>query len=330
MTRTRIAVSFVLASVFFGGTFVAAKAGQAYIPPLLFVALRFDIAAVLLLAYAALTTPRADLVPRTRGDIAGILAAGIFAIGLANGLLFVGQGSVSSAVGAIVFSLVPIFSPLLAGVLLTDERLTPAGAVGTAVGLVGVAMVIGIDPGNLLGALDYGTAIVFAGAVSAALGGVLIRRAETTTSSTVRTAWALPVSAFMLHALSFGAGESVATIEWTAGAIVALVYVSVFAGAIAYIAYFDLIDEVGAIRSSLTFYATPAVASIGGWLVLGEQLSGLAVAGFAVILAGFTIIGYRTVVPALEGAALRAIHRVPPIHLHSDDRRDSRFETDSD
>ncbi|WP_050051681.1 DMT family transporter [Halostagnicola sp. A56] len=330
MSRTRIAVSFVLASVFFGGTFVAAKAGQAYIPPLLFVALRFDIAAVLLLAYAALTTPRADLVPRTRGDIAGILAAGVFAIGLANALLFVGQGYVSSAVGSIVFSLVPIFSPLFAGVLLADERLTPAGAVGTAVGLVGVAMVIGIDPGNLSSALDYGTAIVFGGAVSAALGGVLIRRAETTTSSTVRTAWALPVSALLLHAMSVGAGESVAAIEWTVGAVVALVYVGVFAGAIAYIAYFDLIDQVGAIRSSLTFYATPAVAAIGGWLVLGEQLSGLAVAGFAVILAGFTIIGYRTVVPALESAVLRTIHRLPPIHLHGDDRRETGFETDGD
>ncbi len=330
MSRVRTLVLFALASVFFGGTFVAARAGQEFIPPLLFVALRFDIAAILLIGYAVLTTPREDLIPKTRGDIAGILAAGVFAIGLANGLLFVGQGYVTSAVGSIVFSLVPIFSPLLAGVLLTDERLTATGAVGTAVGLVGVAMVIGIEPGNLLGAANGGTAIVLFGAISGALGAVLIRRADVTTSSTVRTAWALPVSALMLHAMSFGAGESVGAIEWTTGAIVALVYVSVFAGAIAYIAYFELIDEVGAIRSSLTFYASPVFATLGGWLFLGEQLSGLAVAGFAVIVAGFTIIGYRTIVTSLEGPVIRAIRRIPPIHLRGDDRRDSRFETDGD
>ncbi|WP_242695440.1 EamA family transporter [Halomontanus rarus] len=294
MSERRPVAFFVLASLFFGGTFVAAKAGQAYIPPLLFVALRFDIAAVVLLGYAALTTSREELVPRTRGDLAGILAAGVFAIGLANGLLFVGQGYVTSAVGAIVFSLVPIFSPLLAGVLLEDERLSAAGAIGTVVGLVGVAMVIGIDPGNLLGAVDGGTTIVLGGAISAALGSVLIRRADTTTSSTVRTAWALPISALMLHAMSATAGESMAAIEWTPVAVLALVYVSVFAGAIAYIAYFGLLEEVGAIRSSLTFYVSPVVATLGGWALLGESLSGLAVVGFATIVVGFAIMGHET------------------------------------
>lgn len=311
MSGKRTIAFFVLASLFFGGTFVAAKAGQAYIPPLLFVALRFDIAAVVLLGYAALTTSRDELVPRTRGDVGGILAAGVFAIGLSNGLLFVGQGYVTSAVGAIVFSLVPIFSPLLAGVLLDDERLSAAGAVGTVVGLVGVALVIGIEPGNLLGAVNGGTAIVLGGAISAALGSVLIRRADTTTSSTVRTAWALPISALMLHAMSATAGESMAAIEWTPVAVLALVYVSVFAGAIAYIAYFGLLDDVGAIRSSLTFYASPVVATLGGWALLGESLSGLAVVGFATIVVGFAIMGHETLAATVRRLASTDESSVP-------------------
>jgi len=84
--------SFLLVSLFFGGTFVAAKAGQSDVPPLLLVAFRFDIAAVLLSGYVGLTTPRSEWLPTTRGDVAGILAAGLLAIGLSNGLLFVGQG----------------------------------------------------------------------------------------------------------------------------------------------------------------------------------------------------------------------------------------------
>ncbi len=285
---------FVLVSIFFGGTFVAAKAGQAYVPPLLLVALRFDIAAVVLLGYVALTVRDQPLVPQTRGDVIGIVAAGVFAIGLSNGLLFVGQGSVSSGVGAILFALVPIFAPLFASVLLTDERLSIAGALGTLIGLVGVGVVMGVTPTALLSTLNAGALLILAGAVSLALGTVLIRRTEPTLSSTVRTAWALPISAAMLHALSAGMGESAATIEWTFGAVLALGYLSIVAGAIAYIAYFDLLDDVGATHSSLVFYASPVVATLFGWLLLGEPLSTATVAGFAIVVVGFVIIAHES------------------------------------
>ena len=291
---------FVLVSVFFGGTFVAAKAGQAHIPPLLLVALRFDIAAVVLLGYVLLTHERDEWLPKTRGDIYAILAAGIFAIGLANGLLFVGQGSVSSGVGAILFALVPIFAPLFASLLLSDESLSTAGIVGTLLGLVGVGMVIEITPATVFALFDGGALLVLGGAVSLALGTVLIRRSEASLSSTVRTAWALPVSAVVCHALSIAVGESTATAEWTLGALVALGYLSIFAGAIAYIMYFNLLDKVGATQSSLVFYASPLVATLGGWLLLGESLSMTTVTGFGVVIAGFVVIGSETLVPMVR------------------------------
>ena len=300
MSRGRLFAFFLLASVFFGGTFVAAKAGQAYIPPILFVALRFDLAAIILLVYAGATTSREEFVPQSRGDVAGIVAAGVLAIGVANGLLFVGQGYVTSAMGAIVFSLIPIFSPFLAALLLTDEHLSTVGAVGTVVGLVGVAMVIGISPGNLLAEVNVWTLVILAGAVSAALGNVLVRRYESTLSSTARIAWGLPLSALALHATSLFAGESFAAIEWSTTAIVSLAYVAVFAGAIAYVVFYALLEEVGAIRSSLTFYASPVFAALGGWLFLGESISTTTVVGFAVIVTGFVLIGYETIAPTLR------------------------------
>ena len=306
VSLNRTLLRFLLVSVFFGGTFVAAKAGQAYVPPLLLVAVRFDIAAVLLAGYVALTRSRAELLPKTPGDIAAILAAGVLAIGLANGLLFVGQGSLTSGVGAILFALVPIFAPLFAGALLADERLTAAGAVGTLVGLVGVGMVVDITPATVVETVSGGALIVLAGAVSLALGTVLIRRVDSSLSSTVRTAWALPVSAVMLHALSIGVGESAAAAEWTLGAAVAVGYLGVFAGAVAYILYFGLIEEVGATRSSLVFYASPIVATLGGWLLLGEALSATTVAGFGVVLVGFGIIGHASLAPVVRRAIGRA------------------------
>jgi drug/metabolite transporter (DMT)-like permease len=158
-------------------------------------------------------------------------------------------------------------------------------------GLLGVGLVVSPDPANLLGGSAFGKAILFAGAVSGALGSVLIRWADSTVSSTVRTAWGLPFGAALSHLLSWQAGESAAAITWTPEAVLALGYVGIFAGAVAYIAYFGLLDETGAIRANLIFYVVPVVATLGGWALLGETISALAIAGFLTIFAGFVVIG---------------------------------------
>jgi drug/metabolite transporter (DMT)-like permease len=287
----RTIAAFLATSLLFGGTFVAAKSGLAHFPPLLFVALRFDVAAVVLLTYVALTRSRAELVPRTRGDLGGIVATGLFAIGLTNAMLFVGQQYVTSGVGAIIASLNPILTPVFAALLLADERLSARGAVGMALGLAGVALVANPDPASLGSGGLVGEGVMLLSATCGALGTVLVRRADATVSSTVRTAWGLPLAAGVTHALSLATGESAAAVTWTPGAVLALAYVALFAGAVAYIAYFGLIDEVGAIRANLVFYVVPVVASLGGWALLGETVSALAVVGFLVVFAGFAVIG---------------------------------------
>ncbi|WP_226007661.1 DMT family transporter [Natrinema salinisoli] len=294
MVSSRIAVFFALSSLLFGGTFVAAKAGLAYFPPLLFVAFRFDVAAVVMLAYVGLTSSRSELLPRTRGDVGAILATGVLAIGLTNALLFVGQQYVTSAVASIIYSLNPIMTPVFAAAILSDERLSPRGAAGMGLGLLGVGLVVSPDPANLLGGA-VGKGILFVGAVAAALGAVLIRRADSDLSSTVRVAWGLPFAAALSHLLSWSGGESMAAISWTTEAVLALVYVSIFAGVVAYIAYFGLIDAAGAIHANLIFYVVPVVSTLGGWALLGETIDALAIAGFLTIFAGFAVLGSESI-----------------------------------
>jgi len=287
-------LAFAVAGVLFGGTFVAAKAGLAYFPPLLFVALRFDVAAVALIAYAVATTPRDQLLPSTWRDAAGILATGVLAIGLTNALLFVGQGYTSSAVAAIVFSLNPILTPIFAALLLADERLSRRGVAGMLLGFVGVALVVNPDPATVLD-LGVGKAILLGGAITGAIGSVLIRWAGGSLSSTARTAWGLPFAAALSHLLSWWTGESASAIVWHPEAVAALAYVGLLAGAVAYIAYFGLLDTAGAIRANLVFYAVPVVAALGGWALLGELVSTLAVGGFVTIFAGFAVIGSESI-----------------------------------
>ncbi|PSP17462.1 EamA family transporter [Halobacteriales archaeon QH_10_67_13] len=285
---------FAVAAVLFGGTFVAAKAGLAHLPPLLFVAIRFDIGAIVLAGYAAFALSREELRPRTIGDAVGIAATGLLVIGLTNALLFVGQQYTTSGVAAIVFSLNPILTPVFAALLLADERLSVRGGIGTGLGLLGVVLVASPGADGLL-AGGPGVLILLGGAVASALGAVLIRRADANLSSTARTVWGVPLAAVLTHLFSYGAGESVSSVSVTPTAVLALAYVGVFSGAIAYLAYFALIDAGGATRANLIFYVIPIVSALGGWLLLGESISRATVLGFAVIIAGFAIIGSRAI-----------------------------------
>ncbi|MGN8216596.1 DMT family transporter [Halococcus salifodinae] len=298
-SRYRVLGLFVVASTLFGGTFVAAKGGLAYFPPLLFVAFRFDIGTALMLPYVLVRFPREKWLPRTRADVAGILAAGVFTIGLTNAFIFVGQQSVTSGVGAIFMSLNPILTPVFAAVLVSDEGFSRYDAGGMLLGFVGVVLVASIDPTNLFDGAVIGKAVLLAGAVCGGLGGVLIRRADSSLPSSVRTAWGLPIGALLCHFMSLAAGEQPALIEWTPAGLVALGYVGVFSGALAFIAYFGLLDEVGAIRGNMIFYVVPIVATLGGWVLLGETISPLTIAGFVTIVCGFAIIGREPITTEL-------------------------------
>ena len=277
-----------ISAVLFGGTFVAAKIGLAHLPPLFFVAIRFDIGAVVLAAYAATALSRAELRPETAGDVYAVLATGVLVVGLTNALLFVGQQYLTSGVAAVVFSLNPVLTPVFAAVLLSGERLSTRGSVGIVLGVFGVGLVANPTQSALLGG-GLGIPLLFGAAVTSALGAVVIRRVDATMSSTARTVWGVPLAAVLSHGLSRWAGESVTGLSVPPAALASLVYVGVFSGAIAYLAYFALIDEAGATQANLTFYFVPVVSAVGGWALLGETLSIASIAGFGVIVAGFLL-----------------------------------------
>lgn len=304
MFTRRSGLLFVVSAFLFGGTFVAAKAGLAHLPPLLFVAIRFDIGAVVLGLFAATRLSWADVRPRTTGDILGIAATGLVVVGLTNALLFVGQQYVTSGVAAVVFSLNPILTPVFGALLLSEDGLPSRAAAGMFLGVIGVALVANPDPSAVFESAS-GVALLFGAAVTSALGAVMIRRAGATLSSTAQTVWGVPLAAGLLHVLSLTAGESAASVSLPPVALVSLIYVGVGSGAIAYLTYFALIDEVGATRANLLFYFVPVVSAIGGWALLGETVPPVSLFGFLVIFAGFLLIAGFS--PKLVEYARRAV-----------------------
>ncbi|WP_254271141.1 DMT family transporter [Haloarcula marina] len=289
MSDRRAAGLFVLLAAVWGTAFMAIKAGLADFPPVLFAAVRYDIAGALMLGYAATTSDY--WVPRTRADWLTLAVEATLIIALYNAFLFVGEQDVTSAVAAILIGMSPILSTVFSRAFLPDERLTLIGTLGLLLGFVGVLLVARPDTANLLGDDTLAAAFVLLAAACVALGSVLVQRLDGGISSAGMVAWSNAIGALLLHAISFGLpGESVADVTLSVRGIAALVYLAVFASAIGYVVYFDLLARLGAIEINLVSYAAPIFAAVAGWLALEETLELYDAAGFVVIFAGFVLL----------------------------------------
>jgi drug/metabolite transporter (DMT)-like permease len=282
---------FLGLATMWGLSFPAISVGLDDIPPFLFAAFRYDVAAVLLLAYVAVTAGAGDRLPTARADVLAVLAGGAFLVA-ANGLLFVGQRTVPAGIAAILQGLVPIVTTLWALVLL-DQRVTPAGWVGIALGFVGVALIVRPDPSNLLASGLRGELLILGQVVCVALGGVLIDRAGPTISRAALTGWSMALGGLMLHAGSLALGETFTAVDPTPTAVGAVLYLGVFSTAFAFVVYFTILQRYGALETSLVAYLVPVVATVAGVLFLEENITLATLAGFAVVFCGFALLKRR-------------------------------------
>ncbi|GAB3040093.1 DMT family transporter [Natronobiforma cellulositropha] len=286
MTDSRDVLLFGALALVWGTSFTAIEIGLESLPPLLFAALRFDVAALCFVAVVvAFGHPWR---PQTGGDWALIAVGGVVLVGAHYALLFLGQATVSSAVAAIVLSLVPIVTPPLALAVVPGVRVRAPAVAGLLVGLLGVVLVA-LSSGSLGGSL-LGVGLLVASAVAFALGTVLAERVSGSLPLVSVQAWAMAVGALCLHAVSVAhPGESLAGIEWSLTALGALAYLGVVATAGAFVVYFVLLERLGSSELTMVNYAVPVVAAGFGWALLGETITAATVVGFAAIVLGFAL-----------------------------------------
>jgi drug/metabolite transporter (DMT)-like permease len=299
MSRLRDVSLFLLLSVLWGLSFPAISVGLDYLPPLLFAALRYDVAAVLLLAAAVVQID--EWAPTERNDLAAVAGGGLFLVA-GNGLLFIGQQTVPSGVAAIIQALVPIVTAIWALVLL-GERLSWLGTVGVAVGFLGTGLVVQPDPNNLLGGDTLGRLIIVAQSISVALGGVLIQRAQPTLDRLPLVGWSMLVGAVVLHVVSLGIGELPGSEALVPTAVGVVLYLGVFSTAIAFLIYFSILQKYGAFEAALVAYLVPVVATVVGVAVLEETIGSTTLLGFGLVAIGFVLLK-RQAIADLTGLSI--------------------------
>lgn len=284
----RNALLFVLLAAIWGSAFAAIKIGLEYFPPILYAAIRYELAALVMVGYMLFVADRWR--PQSAGEWLNIAVSGVFIYAGYHAFLFVGEQYTTSTVAAIIVSIVPVLTVGFARLVVPDERLTLVGLFGVGLSFFGVVLVIGPESLRAVDFASRGELLVLGCAISYALGSVFAQRYRITLPLATRQAWAMGLGAILLHVTSMVVGESSATIRWEPEAVGVLLYLVAGPSVVGFLLYFTLHDRLGSIEANLIAYADPIFAAFFGWVLLGEGMGILTGIGFIVIFLGFAAV----------------------------------------
>ncbi len=216
----------------------------------------------------------------------GLLNSAIPFVLFAYSVLFVTGG-----VAAVLNSTAPIYGALVAWIWL-QQRLSRSAALGLAVGVAGVAILVS---GELLGLGGSGhqEAKLF-GVLAAAFAPVLYGIAANITAVKLNNVSALSITTFSQVAaavllaplaLLYLPSEMPSNTAWWCALVLA-----VFCTSLAYLIYFQLISEIGSTRAITVTFLIPLFGTLWGALFIGERLSLTMMVGMGVILLGTALV----------------------------------------
>lgn len=212
-----------------------------------------------------------------------VLAFG--AIEMAGPFLLLGHAeqTLPSGLTGLLVATVPLFAAVIAFFRGDKGVLRPARAAGLLIGFAGVAVIVagpGLAAGGVTSLIAVGELLIVAVCYAIAPFIVATKLKDVPALGTITLSLAA-VGLFYLP-IAFLTPSEAPTLRST-GSLVAL---GVICTAVAFIAFFALIAEVGPARAPLFTYVNPVVAILLGTLLLGEELSVGLLIGFPLVILG--------------------------------------------
>ncbi len=288
--RDRAAIAFLVLGMIWGSNFIFMKWASETITAGQITLLRvlFGFLPVLVFAMSRRVFRRAHLRHVHHFLVMSFLATSVYYFAFASGTSLLASGIAGALSGAI-----PLFSFVSAAIFLRSEAITPLKSLGVALGFGGVVLIA--RPWEAAGSVDIaGVLFMVAGSASIGLSFVYARRflsglaIHPAALTTYQMGFALLTLAILTDRTGMGAiaGDPRALLAMAVG-------LGLMGTGVAYILYYFLVAELGAITASTATYIPPIVALAIGWLLVGEPLDGVDAVAVGLILAGVTLLRIR-------------------------------------
>jgi drug/metabolite transporter (DMT)-like permease len=285
--RTKIIAAFAVIYLVWGSTFLATRIGVLEMPPLLFAAARFTLAGTLLSIVALVLGER---FPRTRREW---LHAGLFSIlmvPLSNGLSTVAVRHVPSNEAALLAAGSALWLAGLGAIGPRGHTLRGPSLLGLLLGFAGVVLLVWPHADAAPGHLGW-RALLLLSSVNFAIASIVYRDAHLAVGPMAFNATIMLMGAVYLAIAGVAIGEP-SQWRWSGTGVAAMLYLALFGSALAYTSYTWLLKHAPADRVGTFAYVNPAIATVLGWAVLGEVLTGGQIVGVIVILGAVVLVTF--------------------------------------
>ncbi len=281
----------VLLFVIWSNSFTAIKHLRGILTPMELVLARFlPVSIFCLLCLLVSAKRRRECVDILRASWLKLAGLGLFGVVGYNYFLYVGQSEIKPGAAALLTTLAPIFTLLLA-VPLLKERVPVRRTIGILIAFAGLYIVVAwgrVGLGRITGIsnADVRYALITALApLSWSLYTIIGKDLVHRYSAVTVTYLSLIIGAIpLLPAWGPHFGATVATMGWTYWT--ALIYLSLFCTIIGFWIWITGLKALPATTVASFVYLNPPLAALFGWMLFGEEITAMFLAGSAVVLAG--------------------------------------------
>jgi drug/metabolite transporter (DMT)-like permease len=275
--------ALVAMMVFWGLSFVATKVALESFPTFTLVFCRFALASCFFL----LILMRKGFPALSARDHGRILLVALFEPGLYFVFETIGLQYTSAAKASLIIATVPLFVMVFAFFFLR-ERTNLTSFLGIGTSLFGIFILIRADPHFAwsLGTSFMGDLLIFGAVLSAALYTVTARAAGRKSSVLNVTGLQMCYGALFYFPAFLWEFPDLNWSVFSGRSVAALLYLALFATITAFFCYNYALSRIPATKASVFVNGIPVVTTLGAWVVLGERLTPLQMAGGALVLFG--------------------------------------------
>jgi drug/metabolite transporter (DMT)-like permease len=277
MDRRSWLMLLALAAIW-GASYMFIKIAVRDLSPAMVAWSRIALAAIVLVGLAASQGVLGEM--RGRAPMLALLAA----VQIAGPFLLISAGEVeiSSSLAGILVTATPLFTALLAIWVDHEERSQGLRLGGVLLGVVGVAVLLGVDLGGSGNELLGGLAVVLAG-LGYAVGALLVKHRFSGVAPIGVAAWVMVASTAWLTP---AAVVTFPTSTPDLGPVASVVVLGVVGTGVAFAIFYRLLARVGPAKTWVLTYLAPGFAVVYGATLLGETITVATLVGLALILAG--------------------------------------------
>ena len=286
MPSSKVYAALIVTMLVWGLSFIGTKIALTSFAPFAVMFLRFGLASLLFLGFFLKNGfPRLTPTQHLR-----LLLLSIFEPGLYFVLETYGIKLTSASETSLLIALVPVAVTVLSRIML-KERLSVRGGTGILLSVAGVAVLVlggGRDLGE--GSSLLGDLLILGAVFSAALYMVLARDLGKKISSLGFTGYQCFYGAlFFAPFFLFGAGAGGMSAAFKLEAAAAILFLALGATIGGFVCYNYALSKVPATKASVFINGIPVVTAVGAWFLLGERLTGLQIAGAALVIAAVSL-----------------------------------------